>query len=509
MPHTNDIPEQESVIYTQLITIRSKLSTLKRDRTQYLTSKDVLSTYHEVLELVNQLKQLRATNNQQVQGNKVDQIIDDIFQLLSLFFIAVGLINTAPATYASLTTVQRLLEHLNESSVFTVHDLQPIKQRLEEITKIVNGSEESTDELDLLQFKLKQCLEDYKIVEGKVKKVDPKLQSLFEELVTIRRKLLAVASRPNFTELEIEPTVERLHKLETNHRDSLGKFQSLETHEVVIDGQNVLNGLLDECHTLINDLNAHSKLQVDATLTPIYDRLIQLKTSLEDLLVTRRWTLRQTDLYQYQKDIQEIDDLRYKNNGQFPTTDNSVSSSKAQSILLYLLRRCYAIIYKLLESSEPVSEALQPLHNQLSTVRRCLLELKRIGGINSIRELYPYQLKLASLDNLRTDGKFIVDGQIPEGQGTLTALLAECYDICQELKIEADDREAEDQEEEIGGVYDDENVQYECLAGDEDEDEDDGMDDDDEEDYQEEEEEKEEEPESAGHNATSSKAEAA
>ncbi|KAH3675758.1 hypothetical protein WICPIJ_009283 [Wickerhamomyces pijperi] len=479
MPYTDEIPEAESAIYEQLLVIRSKLSALKRDRTQYLTSKDVLSTYNEVFQLVKQLKVVRDQTQHQL--NKVDLIIDDIFQLLSLFFITVGLINTAPATYASLTTVQRLLEHLNESSVYTVHDLAPIKQRLQEITKIVNGGEDTDgnsnknndEELALLKFKLKQCLEDYKVVESKVEKVDSKLQSLFEELVTIRRKLLSTAARPNFTSLEIKPIVDRLQELE-NHRDSSGKFQSLETDKVILDGQNVLNGLLDECHTLIDDLNAHN-FKLDESLKPIYDRLINLKTSLEDLLVTRRWTLRQTDLYQYQKDIQEIDDLRV--NGKFPTTDPSTAAataaSKSQAILLYLLRRCYAIIYKLLESSEPVSEALQPIHNQLSTVRRCLLELKRIGGINSARELYPYQMKLASLDNLRVDGKFIVDGQVPEGQGTLTALLAECYDICEELKIDAEEAEsktedAEDEDGEIGGVYDNENVEYEYVDDEED-----------------------------------------
>lgn len=45
--------------------------------------------------------------------------------------------NSAPATYASLSTVESLLEHLNESNVFTHHDLSPIKERLEEISKIV------------------------------------------------------------------------------------------------------------------------------------------------------------------------------------------------------------------------------------------------------------------------------------------------------------------------------------------------------------------------------------
>lgn len=44
--------------------------------------------------------------------------------------------------------------------------------------------------------------------------------------------------------------------------------------------------------------------------------------------------------------------------------------------------------------SEPVSEALLPVYNQLSTLKRCLLEVKNSGGVNSPRELYPYSMKV-------------------------------------------------------------------------------------------------------------------
>lgn len=64
--------------------------------------------------------------------------------------------------------------------------------------------------------------------------------------------------------------------------------------------------------------------------------------------------------------------------------------------LLYLIRRSYAYIYSLIISSEPVSEALLPIFNQLQTLRRCLLEVKRSGGVSSPRELYPYSMKVSS-----------------------------------------------------------------------------------------------------------------
>lgn len=506
--HPQIVPKEEESILNYLLEVRSTLAKLKQNRTQYLNSKDVQTTYQHVLTKVRELDDIRKNSHDTPAKsaatlihstelhNRVDSVLDDVFQLISLCFLTVGLKNSAPATYASLSTVESLLEHLNESNVFTHHDLSPIKERLEEIRKIVekntgpnydeDGNDDQLREIDnernknrieedlLLRAKLKHCKDEYDTLESKLEEIDPSLSTVMEKLFKIRRGLLSLVASAKKTmsqsNVNISSLLQKHNDLETNNndlmddkhlvsqeyvnekltalknelnelesnRDESGKFKSLESHKVAENGQSVLNGLLDDCHDLVNDLSHQTNggLTLDPTLQPIYEQLIDIKTTLENLMITRRWTLRETDLFSYQKKLNEIDSKRVK--GKFPT---KTQDSKGQSILLYLLRRCYAIIYKLLESSEPVSEALQPVHNQLSTVRRCLLELKRMGGVNNERELYPYQMKLASLDNLRTDGIFYdSDGNIPEGQGILNALLAECFDILHELKVEAEEK---------------------------------------------------------------------
>ena len=89
-------------------------------------------------------------------------------------------------------------------------------------------------------------------------------------------------------------------------------------------------------------------------------------------------------------------------------------------------------------SSEPVSEALLPVFNQLQTLRRCLLEVKSAGGLSSPRELYPYSMKLNSLDNMRVNGRFMVGNDIPEGQGSIVSLLEECFDLVHDLRVQAE-----------------------------------------------------------------------
>lgn len=40
---------------------------------------------------------------------------------------------------------------------------------------------------------------------------------------------------------------------------------------------------------------------------------------------------------------------------------------------------------------------------------------------------------------MRVDGKFMVGSDIPDGQGSVTQLLEECFEIAYELRNEADD----------------------------------------------------------------------
>lgn len=44
---------------------------------------------------------------------------------------------------------------------------------------------------------------------------------------------------------------------------------------------------------------------------------------------------------------------------------------------------------------------------------------------------------------MRVDGKFYIGTDIPEGQGRVNALLAECYDLVWELRTNVTDEEAQ------------------------------------------------------------------
>lgn len=48
-------------------------------------------------------------------------------------------------------------------------------------------------------------------------------------------------------------------------------------------------------------------------------------------------------------------------------------------------------------------------------------------------------LQLSSIDNMREDGKFMVGKEIPEGQATVNELLAECFELIHDLRVEIED----------------------------------------------------------------------
>ncbi|CAI5757414.1 unnamed protein product [Candida verbasci] len=477
------VPPFEKSIYESLNHLYKNLLELKNNRDIYINSKQTYTIYDQFLNIIYDLKLVRK--DEELKGltlvipNNNDLIIDDIFQLISLCFVTCGLIKFAPATYSSLSTVMKLLNHLKECKVYTMEDLQPIGSRLEEIRDIILNSNENYElddhdqfskglqdnhqiEETLLRNKLNKCEHLYDELVDNFNNFPKDLEPIYHKLINIRKNILNYITNlkqdtsgkvENVTN-KIESFKTELKKIEKLRDEHDGKFHSDLDDNRLESSQAIINGLIDDCNNLLNDLLIHeeeislenlkisdSKDEVKLKFDSLYQQLLDLKLTLENLLITRRWTLRETDLYNYQKLLKTIDDERIQL--MKSATTKSQDYKKSQTLILYLLRRCYSIIYKLLESSEPVSESLTPIHNQLQTVKRCLLELKRVDGLNNLRELYPFQFKLGSIDNLRKDGKFIIDNHVPEGQGALCALLSECFDILQEMKIELEEKELE------------------------------------------------------------------
>ncbi|KAF8909323.1 hypothetical protein CPB84DRAFT_1813050 [Gymnopilus junonius] len=449
------VPQEELPILEALINIRNRLTALKKDRGEFIKASDVNQLHQAVVKQITKLNDVRDDNT--AYNNRVDTTLADVFSLLSLFYLTIGKTRDAPATYCQIASMRQILNHMNESAVYNEADLKPFQKRLAELRQIVQQDGEHAKNpkavTKLLERQLNECEAIVKQLQESLAVLSPELVPLHQKLVTIRRQLVALAAKEGSHKAELKPLQEELRRIDSTRVD--GKF--LGPGGIVPSSQAICSSLLEECFEIVQEIKANEDSKnVASSLKPIYDRLRDIRVELESLVMTHRWSLRETDLWNYSLSLQEIDKMRV--DGKFVDADGN--RPPGQYVLLYLLRRCYGLIYRLLSSSEPVSEELMPVANKLTTVKKCLNEVLKYGGPFNARDLYPYQLALFQIDSMRKDGRFIgVDGSIPEGQGIINANLSECHELVEMLKESMDEAEEEEDEEE------EEDYEYDSDSG--------------------------------------------
>jgi hypothetical protein len=88
-----------------------------------------------------------------------------------------------------------------------------------------------------------------------------------------------------------------------------GKF--LGPGGIVPASQALCSSMLEECFDISLEIKASDDSKKVATsLKPVYDRLSEIRLELEGLVLTHRWSLRETDLWTYSLSLQEIDKMR-------------------------------------------------------------------------------------------------------------------------------------------------------------------------------------------------------
>ena len=162
----------------------------------------------------------------------VDTVLDDCYQLISLFFMTVGRTQEAPAVYVppfstqtavliNLATAippyrqskydpchihvlclrtkitQRLLDHLQEAGFYSKKDLISIGKKLEEWQESVERGKEhhSPHLLTLLEARMALCRTTLQQLEHELSHLTPELESVYEELVSILRSLSGCNAR--------------------------------------------------------------------------------------------------------------------------------------------------------------------------------------------------------------------------------------------------------------------------------------------------------------------------
>jgi len=191
------IEPKEEPILLRLQEIRDELSLLKQDRTSYVKSQDVLSLYDRVVAQVRDLDSVRAVEHKTLEQNKVDTVLEDCFQLISLFFMTIGRIDEAPAHYAETSTLKRLLDHLKEAGFYSHKDVQGLHRRIDTIRSNTERGKSvySPNLIQLLEKRLDVCSEKLAELDAFLDTLTPSLYATWEKLVSILRSLSAANTR--------------------------------------------------------------------------------------------------------------------------------------------------------------------------------------------------------------------------------------------------------------------------------------------------------------------------
>ena len=109
-----------------------------------------------------------------------------------------------------------------------------------------------------------------------------------------------------------------------------GKF--LGPNGTVPASQAACSSLLEECFEITQEIKAQDESKhVADSLKPIFDRLTEIRRELESLALTHRWSLRETDLWNYTLSLQEIDKMRV--DGKFVDLEKNVPQGQYVSNL--------------------------------------------------------------------------------------------------------------------------------------------------------------------------------
>jgi hypothetical protein len=104
-----EIPQSEQRVIDKLVELRHRLQLLNKDKTQYIKSQDVLPIYNGLVEQIETLNAIRGDKVPNEPHNRVDAALDDVFQLLSLSYMAAGKNLSSPAVYVQAVIIQVFL----------------------------------------------------------------------------------------------------------------------------------------------------------------------------------------------------------------------------------------------------------------------------------------------------------------------------------------------------------------------------------------------------------------
>jgi hypothetical protein len=129
--------------------------------------------------------------------NRVDTVLDDCLQLISLFFMAIGRNYEAPALYSMTSTITRLCEHIKEAAFYSTKDLESMAHTLGKMESALEHGKEKYSPylLQRIQYRMEICQALLKELRDFLSSLSPETVPIWEKLVSLLRGLAALNTR--------------------------------------------------------------------------------------------------------------------------------------------------------------------------------------------------------------------------------------------------------------------------------------------------------------------------
>ena len=264
----------------------------------------------------------------------------------------------------------------------------------------------------LLEHTVQTCRTQLEKLKQHALDIPQELRATHSLLVRLRRDLVM---RQVMINVGLTPSVGdaltvsklRLRLQELDSRRLNGKFlvkqpsdekdADEEVQERMNRGQSWLANLMETCQTDLQRITAIKRSKSSSTslsgsslsssvqcidfgsANGLIAELLSIKHDLERSLITRRWTFRETDLWEpWVRLAKCINKMIIMNAGEI-----SSATRVGLDACQFLAWKCRGLVLRLLRpdaAQARVAPELVAIRNQLLTLRKCLEELKRLGG---------------------------------------------------------------------------------------------------------------------------------
>jgi hypothetical protein len=187
-----------------------------------------------------------------------------------------------------------------------------------EIRDILDRASSQYDEVwvQFYRSQLDSCKAPLAVAYDRLSGLSPQLDPIYEKLVSIRRQITAIGTRPKFSKTEIQELQDSVAEIEAQRVG--GKFLGVDGS--VPEGQDFVEDMIKQCNFISSHMLSDT-LHVDTVYNEDFVELRDLKNKLEQLQLTHTWSLRETDLFDHLQRGLRIDAKRV--DGKFIGSDGT------------------------------------------------------------------------------------------------------------------------------------------------------------------------------------------